>query len=885
MKKRILSLIIAVAFCHMASTQTYEYLYTVKADGSTMYQSYRNKDVKVSFSSDKNTCTDITDKKTYKYKGVYGDYRVYEYTTNMGFRNGSYTHNAFWIMFSSSYTEMAIGKNECTRAEGMDVINGHNDLYDQMKSNMGFSTNKNDVEIWQVYKVNPLPEMKRKYDYVTAISGTSAYFIGKNNKFGIADAVGNVIVSPRYDNISSEGSVYMVSQKGKKGLMNSSFYEVLSPRYDDIVKSGSNYIVTLKGKKGLLSSSYNEVLSPKYDNITTLGNGYLVTQNGKKGYYNSLYREVIPTRYSSIQNDGSDGFFVNDGNKKGYINSSGTVIIAPIECFTLRREAGGFVVVTNEGEGYISSNGTMIIAPNRYSRIVSDKGKGFKVYKGKFCGYCDASGHELMQPNKYTDVSRNDHGFYVKVNEQMGYCDASGREIVPPNYSSVTRDIYDGYYVKINYGGTGYYNKNGQLIISPNYTAIERDGYSGFFVTLRDTKGYLSLSGNTIIPTGKYNTIKRDEDNGFYVGANNTAGYLASDGTVLIPTGQYSSVFRNHDGSFNLKQNKNLGYADSKGNVIVPAKYNSVKKVGNRYKITNNGREGWYNSKGRLVLPPWQYIYMEGTYGISLSDEPSHFVGLQYTNVRRMIGYNIALTGGLTDQSLSLMAGPTLRLNKSEKSLQLFANAGFTYSFDAKSPFSLAAGGGLLFGFGVGDIERFDLFSITLGAQYLNSQLVPTIGIGIIPVGYGFAAVGRGIGSAASGLWEWLSDKSSFPSHFSEFLIGAGTDYFFGINYTFLRNRLGIYGSFMCGLSDGIPAFFVGPAFRLTDSYYQSLDFQVYQGFGMLGDGFGGETGCRFGFTKYEQFCKLSLSVGVIYGADHVAALFGFSWPIVSYLY
>lgn len=931
MKKSILILVLVAAMGFCATGQTYSYKYTVKNNGQTEYKSDKNGNISLKLSADKQSCT--YNNKKYNYYGRRDGFYVFQRRNMAGYRDGTYGQITDWLVFSSDFMEVSVGQSGFHRFQGMETERMNENIFQNalqssmqlMQSMMGVDLGANKpVDILDVYKADPVADMRRKYSYVTKISGTDYYFIGNNDKYGFADALGNTLVSPRYsdikhrdnyyyvtlgnkvgvlnsslrevvppkyNDIESCGSGYRVTLNGKVGLLNSNFAQVVAPKYGSIVSEGSGYRVTLNGKTGYIDANYSEVVPPKYSNLAKSGPGYVVTENGKKGilnssmrevvspqyssvdydgngylvgiggkvgYVNSQYRQVISPKYTSIAVDGTKGFYVADGNLKGYCDADGREVLAPRACDKLMRNEDGFLVTTHDGYMSLYGNsGQEIVATGRYNRIEKDAMDGYKVYKGQYVGYIDASGNELLAPDRYTSVERNVFGYKVKYNSNVGYCDARGREVIPVQFKSVERDREGGYIVTSFNDQKGYYDRDGKKVVDLQYASITRDGIDGFYVG--------------------------------HIGPNRTAttGYVDANGKVIVPTGHYSAVERQPDGSFQVKKGYNVGYVASNGKVLVPPKYSSVKKYGNGFKVMSDGLEGWYNSKGRLVRPPWRYMYLEGTYGYGLGDETNHYLGLQYTNVRRMLGWNVALTGGLTAESLSLMAGPTLRLTRSDNSLQLYANVGATYGFGSDDPVSLAAGAGLRYGFNLGNMERFDAFSLTLGAQYLNSQWVPTVGVGIVPVGMGLAAVGRGIGSFASGFADLVAaSDSEFPTHFSEMLLGLGLameEVYIGANYTFLYNRIGFYVSGMIGVMEGTPCFNVGPAFRLTDSDYRDFDFQLYQGFGMLGDGFGGETGMRFGFSEGTRFGKYSMSLGFNYGADHTAITFGFSWMIIAF--
>ena len=113
-----------------------------------------------------------------------------------------------------------------------------------------------------------------------------------------------------------------------------------------------------------------------------------------------------------------------------------------------------------------------------------------------------------------------------------------------------------------------------------------------------------------------------------------------------------------------------------------------------------------------------------------------------------------------------------------------------------------------------------------------------------------------------------VTDKD-FSSHFMDAYTGFVADsdgfaeeYFFGLRYTYLQNRLGPYASGAIG-TEGQCSFFAGAAYRLTSSDTSNLDFQLYGGVGYVTDGgLGGEAGIRIGWKSEHRLSGLDFGAG-----------------------
>lgn len=121
---------------------------------------------------------------------------------------------------------------------------------------------------------------------------------------------------------------------------------------------------------------------------------------------------------------------------------------------------------------------------------------------------------------------------------------------------------------------------------------------------------------------------------------------------------------------------------------------------------------------------------------------------------------------------------------------------------------------------------------------------------------------------------------SRFCSYFceAEGMFGTG-DIAIGLNFTYLPNRWGIYGSLLTGLVNDYAT--LGPVLRLTD-YDDIVDWHLYGGM-MVGDGVGAEVGMRIASPKNDSnfgWCTGSMGMAFIDGESYVT--FGLSLDITA---
>lgn len=111
-------------------------------------------------------------------------------------------------------------------------------------------------------------------------------------------------------------------------------------------------------------------------------------------------------------------------------------------------------------------------------------------------------------------------------------------------------------------------------------------------------------------------------------------------------------------------------------------------------------------------------------------------------------------------------------------------------------------------------------------------------------------------------------------------VLNGGSDLAFGLNFTYLPERLGAYGSLMAGINRNYLS--VGPALRLS-GYESTLDWHLYGGLMFAGRSVGGEVGLRVAVPyRRSEFCFWSASMGCAIVGRHAFMTVGASFDILA---
>lgn len=153
--------------------------------------------------------------------------------------------------------------------------------------------------------------LKTKYDKVEISETGDFYWISLNNKVGMCDTTGNIIVPIRYDAIypygyGTETSPYWfhVKVSGKVGVCDTTGVEIIPTIFDDVFKMG-----------------YGTNTEPYY---------FMVYKGDKWGMYDTHGKEVIPYIYDKLDySTEKKGFIVKKGEEEIFIkvrlNADGTI--------------------------------------------------------------------------------------------------------------------------------------------------------------------------------------------------------------------------------------------------------------------------------------------------------------------------------------------------------------------------------------------------------------------------------------------------------------------------------------------------------------------------------------------------------------------------------
>ena len=391
------------------------------------------------------------------------------------------------------------------------VLNSKGEKILKVFSNVEAIENYNNSETW--YEVNLL-----KYK--------------DNDKYGLIDYKGNVILKAEYDNIYSLLGAHnniIVEKEGKKGLVNTKLkklvideayasIELLSENYSD------GYIVSNGEKYGIINSDGKIVLECNYDKILKfVGNKQYQIFNGTDHIIiNNKGEEILNIGVKTAISVNNDNYVFMHENKYGLSNSKNEIMINP-EYDYMKYAFGNYYIVAKAGKyGIISDDGQVKIDLNYLDISYIN----------------DANIIKLEKENNKTDLM--DSNFEVKLSDVI-----------------VTDTNIDNGYIRVRENNDyKYYNFKFEEILNkeamPTHTL--------FMVKENGKYGYVNLEGEKIVDA-IYDDAKEQNEYGYCaVKKDGVWGVIKSDGTLILePTVNLDeSLFIDFISKWHLYNNQNL---------------------------------------------------------------------------------------------------------------------------------------------------------------------------------------------------------------------------------------------------------------------------------------------------------------------------------------
>ena len=389
--------------------------------------------------------------------------------------------------------------------------------------------------------------MEKEKEYNIAEVNKYNYFsLKENEKFGVIDNQGNIIIEPQYDDVkipNPEKNVFICYEGQTTKVMNDKKEQIYT-EYNNITPLVLKNVSTdLRYEKSVL----------KYEEDGKYG---LISLEGKK-ITNPIYEEIDTLQYKEGE------FVIKKDNKYGIMNMNGYVIINP-EYDNIKADAYYSTDTGYKNDGYIVSNTT-------------DEGYRY--------GYIDNEGNKILDTN-YNDLYRiNYEGETYLICAENGKYGLFNKDknIIPNEYQAITYIEGDNLCLVQKGKKYGIITLEGSMILQVRYNQIDINGDYIYTtdenseIKVYDKKGNeVEVNQNTTI-----STIQENPEYKIYIDTSNgTTLYSIYQGENKITNGNYNYIgYLSNNNYIASRQNEKLGVIDQNENIKLEMKYDTIRKI------------------------------------------------------------------------------------------------------------------------------------------------------------------------------------------------------------------------------------------------------------------------------------------------------------------
>lgn len=315
--------------------------------------------------------------------------------------------------------------------------------------------------------------------------GEHGYIYSKKegNKVGWVNYAGKEIIPCIYDSDNRYGPISLedknqyiiVCLNNKYGIFNLRGKVILELEHDEVFERGGLWMSIINNKEALFAEDGRRLTPHKYDKLSDFKGNILKSEvDGKYGFINKEGQEVVPTIYDDVK-----------------ISSQGNYVI-----LSLKENS---CMVNSDGKEICQLKYDTIDSVNEEIGLA-------KVYRNNYYGFIDTKGNEVIPLKYcYAWEFINGYA-EVKVSGQHGLINAKGEEVVPLQYNYVgDYSIYscvnfDLGIISIGDGKRfGIYDLfNRKELIAPKYSSCGKYSDGWLAVKSRGKWGFVDLEGNPL---------------------------------------------------------------------------------------------------------------------------------------------------------------------------------------------------------------------------------------------------------------------------------------------------------------------------------------------------------------------------------------------------
>lgn len=281
------------------------------------------------------------------------------------------------------------------------------------------------------------------YDLAQDFSEDVAVFHTTDNKMGVINKQGEVIIKPRnyfsLNSFSDGLAIFMIDSNGAKyGAIDKSGAVIIKPRFEQLNNfNDGNAVVEMNRFYGVINNKGEYVVRPnaKYERIWDYSDGMAMFKTGDKyGFFNEQGDIAIQPKFIQASHFNNGLASVTTGDTYQYINKSGVIAINAQYKFAMNFKDGLAIVKIGEKTGVINTSGENLVPANfKILRPFKEDMAAFR--NNKQWGYINKFGEIVIEP-QFEEVKPFSNGLsLVRLpNNEYAYINKQGKVVFKSSY-------------------------------------------------------------------------------------------------------------------------------------------------------------------------------------------------------------------------------------------------------------------------------------------------------------------------------------------------------------------------------------------------------------------------------------------------------------------
>jgi len=312
-----------------------------------------------------------------------------------------------------------------------------------------------------IYRNNKML-LENEYQSIEYESDVNGFIVEKNQKYGVADLNGNIIVPIENVKLEVKGQSIYVQKNGNSEVYDK-YGKLTNLSYNMVIKDteNDNYKITIETKGnddyyGLIDQNGNVLIENEYLYVEYVYDNYFIVcgKNGKFGIMDGNKNVVLELKYDLIQKMHNKNIIQT--LQKSEVNitelyAENMKRICYLENAIVENKENYIKAYSNSDTFYFDDNGIEIsnfkLFPNNKLFAKKENGKW---------GFVDKSGNIIVQYEYDRVTEFNEYGFAaIKKDSKWGCIDSTGRKVIEPTYE------IDGAYGGLDFIGKYYKVQSG----------------------------------------------------------------------------------------------------------------------------------------------------------------------------------------------------------------------------------------------------------------------------------------------------------------------------------------------------------------------------------------------------------------------------------------